>query len=495
MNPRQLGVLKWVVAGCPDGVMTGTTYKTTAVALQGRRLIEISRKGGIWRATATPAGRYFAEHGAYPESHWAAASTGRSTVPGHTRPRREASASTPAHLSNVTSPKTNPKANPALRPVDQMMADLVEAGGTLKVSAPQSGYWERLASSAARYCKVPEGQLVRVERGATWDERVLRLVDKPTWMTAVLERVPVSQHLHKPHPVVARLRDDKDRLKMNTVVRLRALRILDALAKEAAARGHQVAAPVPASGYHHARGHLKITVMVADEERDTTDSELEVVADSPRPHQQRVHEHPYTLVLNESNDRVPHVPTATELRDKERYSWKNIPSHDRVPSGRLRIKVIEGWKVRQETFADTKTTDLTERLAEVLQEVELRADAAGRLRRQREEEAGQHRHQWEQMRDEAVVQVREQHRARVLLGQVDAWRRARELDDYLVAMTELVAAQSPGARGEAADWLQWAKAYRERLDPLGTPLRMPADPAITPEVLKPFMRGLSPYGP
>jgi hypothetical protein len=33
LNARQVEVLSWIADGCPDGVMTGHTYKTTAVAL------------------------------------------------------------------------------------------------------------------------------------------------------------------------------------------------------------------------------------------------------------------------------------------------------------------------------------------------------------------------------------------------------------------------------------------------------------------------------
>jgi hypothetical protein len=61
-----LEVLKWIVAGCPDGVMTGTTHKVTAVALQGRRLAKVAKRRGVWRAEPTEAGRFFVEHGSYP---------------------------------------------------------------------------------------------------------------------------------------------------------------------------------------------------------------------------------------------------------------------------------------------------------------------------------------------------------------------------------------------------------------------------------------------
>lgn len=44
LNEGQLDVLRWIADGCPDGVMEGYTYKTTALALQNRQLVTVSKK-------------------------------------------------------------------------------------------------------------------------------------------------------------------------------------------------------------------------------------------------------------------------------------------------------------------------------------------------------------------------------------------------------------------------------------------------------------------
>jgi len=59
INARQLEVLKWIVDGCPDGVMTDETHKASAAALEGRRLVSVSRASGRWHAEPTDAGRHF----------------------------------------------------------------------------------------------------------------------------------------------------------------------------------------------------------------------------------------------------------------------------------------------------------------------------------------------------------------------------------------------------------------------------------------------------
>ncbi|MEY9777251.1 hypothetical protein [Arthrobacter sp. MW3 TE3886] len=65
LKPAQVGVLRWIAAGCPDGVMEDVTYKTTAAALQNRNLVRISKPHGRWQATVLPGGQYYLEHGDY----------------------------------------------------------------------------------------------------------------------------------------------------------------------------------------------------------------------------------------------------------------------------------------------------------------------------------------------------------------------------------------------------------------------------------------------
>lgn len=373
VNARQLKVLEWVVAGCPEGVMTGTTHKTSAVALQSRRLVKVSKRRGAWRAEATEAGRFFVEHGAYPAGHWA---------------NRIRPASQPATAATPRRPVGERKVT-GRQPVDQMLSDLAEAGAELHVAVPAGAgnYWENLAASAIRHGKVPAGKTLTVGPGTTWTERVIRLEDAPAWMTVVLEPVPVASSLRSPHPVVRALRDDKNRLPLKGArIRLRALRILDAIAKSALARGYSVTAPKAEPGSRRPSGQLVVTIG----------------------------RHTNTLTMEQLNDRVPHKPTKHELERQERYSWATIPTHDQVPSDRLRIKLERGWKIRQDTFADTKTITLESRLPHLLQELELRAAAAEDHTQRREHEAQERERRWELARGEAIVQAREHHRAKVL---------------------------------------------------------------------------------
>ena len=453
VNGRQAEVLEWIVDGCPPGVMADSSYKATAAALQSRRLVKVTKRGGRWSATATAAGRFFAEHNRYPHGHW----SGEKAGSGEQQLAREASPVVAAPGRRVT----------GSRPVDQMLADVVAAGGCLTVESDAGGYWANLVASAIRYGKVPAGKVLKIERGASWMERRICLEDQPEWMAAELEPIAVADSLRNPHPVVKELKEDPSRLKLGRDTRMRTLRILDALAKAAAERGYKVSAPSDARGDNHRYGYLKITVGG----------------------------HAHAIDIKELNDKRPHEPTPKELRDKARNPWKQIPTHDQVPSGRLILTVLGGWHVNQETFADTKTIRLEDRLPAVLQEVELRVAAEQEQERKREIERQERQREWEQTFAEAKVAVREDHRAKVLMRQVEEWQQAGALAAFIEAARAHAAELEGSARDEADEWLTWARNHAATLNPLNQPLAMPADPEFTPEALRLHTKGMSPHDP
>jgi hypothetical protein len=51
------------------------------------------------------------------------------------------------------------------------------------------------------------------------------------------------------------------------------------------------------------------------------------------------------------------------------------------------------------------------------------------------------------------------------------------------------------ASSESTKWIDWIREFIARTDPLTSAPRMPLEPEITPEDLKPFLpAGVSPYG-
>ncbi|MET9387598.1 hypothetical protein ABZY09_42965 [Streptomyces sp. NPDC002928] len=77
--------------------------------------------------------------------------------------------------------------------------------------------------------------------------------------------------------------------------------------------------------------------------------------------------------------------------------------------------------------------------------------------------------------------------------QVQAWQEATAIRAYYDALEDhdvtLDAAEA------ATAWTTWARAYTDRIDPVPENPRLPEPPAITPEDLRPYLRGWSPYEP
>lgn len=66
LNNVQLAVLRWIADGCDMDNPVTLAFKTSAVALHNRGLVEVDRRRGQWSATLTGKGTHYLEHGRYP---------------------------------------------------------------------------------------------------------------------------------------------------------------------------------------------------------------------------------------------------------------------------------------------------------------------------------------------------------------------------------------------------------------------------------------------
>ena len=79
LNAAQREVLQWLA----DGGSTHPPreeFKTSARALANRGLATVTRRRGVWTATLTEAGRYYAANDAYPVEAFDAVARGASRV-------------------------------------------------------------------------------------------------------------------------------------------------------------------------------------------------------------------------------------------------------------------------------------------------------------------------------------------------------------------------------------------------------------------------------
>jgi hypothetical protein len=91
---------------------------------------------------------------------------------------------------------------------------------------------------------------------------------------------------------------------------------------------------------------------------------------------------------------------------------------------------------------------------------------------------------------EARRQLADSKRAAVLVEQVSNWDTANRIRAYCDA-----AEVAHAGVENSSDWISWAREYADSLDPLRDPPEAPVpDERVSPEELRPFLLGWSPYG-
>ncbi|SOZ24701.1 conserved hypothetical protein [Cupriavidus taiwanensis] len=177
--------------------------------------------------------------------------------------------------------------------------------------------------------------------------------------------------------------------------------------------------------------------------------------------------------LAEHVKRVPHVITPAEERAQKRYwgrsrwdssvEYPTIPRYDFSPTGVLTIEVGR-WPSRS-SWKDTPRTRLEQRLSGVVAGI---LDLARQTHEKQQEEARRKEaHQravthYEFLRRRLTEEVE---RFKQLESHATNWERAARLRDYASAVEEQAAAAG-GLSSEQVDWLSWARAKADWLDPL-----------------------------
>jgi len=109
----------------------------------------------------------------------------------------------------------------------------------------------------------------------------------------------------------------------------------------------------------------------------------------------------------------------------------------------------------------------------------------------KEREDAERRRQWEAAIENAKRRLVEDHRINVLRNRVCAWEEANAIRAYCDAV-EVRHGTHAVADPDVAEWLAFAREHADQVQ--GLP-RMPSDPEITHEALKPYLGRWSPYGP
>ncbi len=408
LNDLQLEILTWIRDGTPDGVYDDYRPRIVARALHNRGLVDVSGHGKNWQATLTTNGAHYIEHGDYPPSDDNAGDT--------SPPRPKLTVRKPAPASKADA-EAKPRKPPRVGPTDAMMNALTAAEDhRIEIEYDQAQRYRQLALTADRFKKIPDGMQVTVSSDYRTRTAHVTLGPLPEWRTRILDPVPVPSALRDPSDVIKALRT-RDDLDIRAAEKNRALRLIEALVVETRRREYTVAA-IPAPRKDH-WGYVQRT------EENTGHIKIMLGPDE------------YRLSIYQLTEKVEHVATKSELARAGRgYA---LPKWDYVPTGRLGIRIdSKGGTFWGDSWTDRDDRTLDDAVAQILQELELRHDAAVDRRLAEDRQRLERKRQWEAARENAIQQLTDNHRADILRDQVARARDATAIRDYTTQLQQHV---------------------------------------------------------
>ncbi|MBB5152932.1 hypothetical protein [Saccharopolyspora phatthalungensis] len=482
LNENQLDLLKRVDASEDLSGPEHARLRHSANAVRDRGLITISKRGGVWRAEMTKAGRFYLDQGHHPDDPRYRNERAQPTTRKAARSKRQSSKPAPPNQQDDEATGTSTgKATPsaphatviaaqrrraeALELVERLVADnlvVIKAPSEDKVAQMR-----KIVDFAKRHNLVPDGH--HIEKTRQWNrDRDLHIrLHKGSHAntksdTGNLPPVPVPESLRAPHPVVVALRDDQGRLVMQKELRRRCLLLLQGLAAEAAKRGHKITEQ-PVSERHH---HYGYGTRSGGPRYSRRDGHINLV----------VSDFSYTVTIRQ-------LSPQSEDPDKARRLVIELPAYH-----------SEG---RQYRWTDAKLRTVEDGLAALLREAETRAIEDRQRQIDEERAKAERKVRWEQAMKLAQQKAIEAHYAKVLDEQVERWQRAKELRAYYEELEHRLANPRPtdGDLMPAHQWLSWINDHITREDPIEHPPAMPEPPRLRHDDLTPYLNGWSPHGP
>jgi hypothetical protein len=325
------------------------------------------------------------------------------------------------------------------------------------IPKPPLGYWARLAHGKT---------VARPPLPSIGDQRleIIEIRKRPFFsagpkpQSTELEKeppIPVPERLISPHPLV---KATIDALKNSTLdeagilrtrasgcsclsVRVgrqsvgRAMRLMDALIKALEARGSTV------------------TVV----ERDRTHQTCVKILDET-----------IEIELREGLNRREKQFTAAELREREKYPWlRDHKEYEFYPSGNFVFTILgyygEGLR---KVWSDGKRQRLENCLNSIIAGLGAAAEGEKALRLKREQRERERQEEQRRRWEEEERRRKEEEKIKHLEKLAANWNQSRRIREFL-SEVEKAAAESPAKKTDnLSDWLFWAHAYADSIDPI-----------------------------
>jgi hypothetical protein len=199
-------------------------------------------------------------------------------------------------------------------------------------------------------------------------------------------------------------------------------------------------------------------------------STIDALVERDRRHQTcvKILDETIEIELREGLNRSEKQFTAAELREREKSSWlRDRKENEFYPSANFVFTILEycGEGLRK-VWSDGKRQRLENCLNSII--AGLRAAAEGekalRLRREQRERERQEeqRRRWE----EEERRRKEEEKIKHLEKLVANWNQSRRIREFL-SEVEKAAAENPANKTDnLSDWLSWAHAYADSVDPI-----------------------------
>ncbi|WP_328436232.1 hypothetical protein OHA71_49295 [Streptomyces sp. NBC_00444] len=359
-----------------------------------------------------------------------------------------------AHTDTTLAPRPSASAPSTAPEAAELITRLQQAGGTLHIINPtpdERAHWRRVLHAARADHLIPDGHHLQ-HTGRDQGDLIIALRPEPPprRSTPPNETVPVPDDLPPDslHSAAAAAH-----IPACPDCQPRARRILHALCHAAEAKNYTVSNPETGSA-----ASLVITI-----------------GDSSFP-----------LSFHEGSYEVPDPSGA-------KYAWQRVTARTTRPSHELELSLEHTYahRGRRSHWGDRQRWRLEDKLPALFREIGHRAHAEYerlQVQQRKEEET---RQRWLTAMQQARTALLEDHRLKALRTQVQAWQEATAIRAYCDALEDHHATTDVAEATTA--WTTWARAYADRIDPVPQNPGLPDPPTITPEDLRPYLRGWSPY--
>lgn len=171
--------------------------------------------------------------------------------------------------------------------------------------------------------------------------------------------------------------------------------------------------------------------------------------------------------LREKSNRIDHVFTKEEKERDESYRRLFAPKYDYIPSGKLEF-VIDAGLYDKPSWKDGEKIKLEDKIGHLVKGILKAADACKKRRIRDNEYRIQQAKEEKRRREAEERRQEEQKRIQNLEVQVENWQKSRHIRDFLIEAEKVIIQKRFGYDQDSDfdQWLKWARAYADLIDPL-----------------------------